>query len=94
MIIKLEKYGPIISEKKIGQEIYEKLKKALDENNNIQVDLSNIISMATFCAKQIFGKLYTENGAEYFFEKIKFSNVNDDIKIIIKMGIQSAIEEK
>lgn len=94
MKIKLDKYGPIISDKKIGQKIYDELKKSLESNNEIEVDFENVISMATFCAKQVFGKLYIENGAEYFFEKIKMSNANDDLKIIIKMGIQSAIEEK
>lgn len=93
MIIKLDKYGPIISDKKIGEKISKVLEKSLETNDTIEIDFENVISMATFCAKQIFGKLYTEKGAEYFFEKLKMSNVNDDVKIIIKMGIQSAIEE-
>lgn len=94
MIIKLEKFGPIISDKKIGNDISKLIEKSLKSNSSIEIDFNNVISMATFCAKQVFGKLYVEKGAEFFFENIKMSNVNDDLKIIIKMGIQSAIEEK
>jgi hypothetical protein len=94
MIIQLEKFGPIISDKSIGNEISKLIEKSLKSDNPIEIDFKNVISMATFCAKQIFGKLYIEKGAEFFFENIKMSNVSDDLKIIIKMGIQSAIEEK
>lgn len=93
MKIELKKYGPIISDKEVGSEIYEIIAIKLEKGQSLEIDFSNIISMATFCAKQIFGKLYIELGAEKFFDDIKFQNVNDDLKIIIKMGIQSAIEE-
>ena len=49
--------------------------------------------MATFCAKQIFGKLYVDLGSENFFERIEILNASDDLKSIIKIGIQSAIQE-
>jgi hypothetical protein len=94
MKIKLEKFGPIISDKNLGNDISKLIEKSLESNKTIEIDFQNVISMATFCAKQIFGELYVEKGAEYFFENIKMSNVSDDLKIIIKMGIQSAIEEK
>ena len=93
MKIDLTKYGPIISDKELGEEIYNLLNNSLKSNSIIEVNFDNVISMATFCAKQIFGKLYVDLGAELFFNNIKFLNVNDDLKIIIKMGIQSAIEE-
>ena len=94
MKIKLEKFGPIISDKKLGNDISKLIEESLKSHKSIEIDFKNVISMATFCAKQIFGKLYVNKGAEYFFENIKMSNVNDDLKIIIKMGIQSAIEDK
>ncbi len=93
MKIKLEKYGPIISDKDIGSELFTIIKAELNSKDLIEIDFINIISMATFCAKQIFGRLYIELGSEVFFEKIKFHNVSDDLQIIIKMGIQNAIEE-
>lgn len=94
MIIKLEEFGPIISDKKLGNDISKLIEESLESHKAIEIDFQNVISMATFCAKQIFGKLYIEKGAEFFFENVKMSNVSDDLKIIIKMGIQSAIEEK
>jgi hypothetical protein len=91
--ISLDEYGPIISTKELGNKILEIIKEGLKSNDKIQLDLKSIRSMATFCAKQIFGKLYIDLGAENFFEKIEIQNASDDLKSIIKIGIQSAIQE-
>lgn len=90
--LEINKFGPIISDRETGKEIYDLIKDRLHESVII-VDLSEIKSMATFCAKQIFGKLYVELGAQRFFEKIEIQNASDDIKTIIKIGIQSALDE-
>lgn len=91
--INLEKYGPIISDKKVGEEIFSLIISEINLNNEVIIDLDGIISMATFCAKQIFGKLYVALGSEKFFSIIKIKNANSDIKMIINMGINSALEE-
>lgn len=88
----LKIYGPLISDKKVGEEILKQIEILLEKNDKITIDFKSITSMATFCAKQIFGKLYLSLGPESFFERIKFINTNDDLKIIIKMGIQNALD--
>lgn len=93
MKVKINSFGPIISDKSIGEKIYSEISSSLKEKSVINVDFNGVVSMATFCAKQVFGRLYIEMGADSFFERIKILNVSDDLKIIIKMGIQSAIEE-
>ena len=91
--ISLDKFGPIISTKESGVEILELIHKGLSNSENIQLDLKKIRSMATFCAKQIFGNLYIELGSEKFFDRIEILNASNDLKSIIKIGIQSAIQE-
>jgi hypothetical protein len=91
--INLDKFGPIISTKDSGIKILELINDGLKSNDQIQIDLNKIRSMATFCAKQIFGKLYIDLGSEKFFERIEILNASDDLKSIIKIGIQSAIQE-
>ncbi len=49
--------------------------------------------MATFCAKQIFGRLYIVYGPSKFFEYLIIKNASDDLKTIIRIGIESAIED-
>lgn len=93
MSIDLKEYGPIISDKAIGEKIYQLIKNEVSNKEIIEIDLNEIVSMATFCAKQIFGRLYVELGAEIFFERVKLLGANQDLQIIIKMGIQSALEE-
>lgn len=92
-IVNLDKFGPIISTKESGEEILTVISNALEKNNNIQIELGKIRSMATFCAKQIFGNLYLKLTAEIFFDRIEILNASDDLKSIIKIGIQSAIQE-
>ena len=92
--INLNKYGPIISSKTVGEEIFSVLNKGLVESAKITVDLSEIKSMATFCAKQIFGRLYIQLGSEKFFEKIILKGADNDLKTIIQIGIQHALKER
>ena len=94
MEIKLEQYGPIISDKAIGDEIYLKISDALAKEKSVEIDFNNIKSMATFCAKQIFGRMYLELTPKIFFEKLILKNALEDVKLIIKIGIQNAIEEQ
>jgi hypothetical protein len=95
MKIELAKYGPIISEKEIGEIIYQEIKKAtISSSEKIQIDLGQTKTMATFCAKQIFGQLYVEMGSKFFFEKLIFVNASNEMQVIIRIGIQSAIEEQ
>lgn len=93
-IIDLTEYGPIISDKETGEEIYNKINEVLKSQHTIIINLDSILSMATFCAKQIFGKLYLELSPTVFFERIKIQNANDDIKLIINMGIHSALNDE
>jgi hypothetical protein len=91
--INLDDFGPIISTKESGNKIFTLIIDSLKTNNQVSVDLGKIRSMATFCAKQIFGNLYVKLGAEKFFESVEILNASDDLKSIIKIGIQSAIQE-
>lgn len=92
--LNLEKYGPIVSDKIIGNDIYNLIKSTLSKNNSINIDLTSIKSMATFNAKQIFGRLYLELGSNDFFDKIQLSNASEDLKIIIQIGIQNALDDE
>ncbi|QIH38729.1 STAS-like domain-containing protein [Flavobacterium sp. Sr18] len=90
--IVLNQYGPIISNKEIGEQILKLIETSLAKEQKIKINLADIKSMATFCAKQIFGFLYLKLGPESFFDRIEFINTSNDLKTIIKIGIQSALE--
>lgn len=92
--IDLKSYGPIISSKSVGDEIFSQIKLELESSRSVIIELSQIKSMATFCAKQIFGQLYLELGPKSFFERIELSGADDDLKTIIQIGIQHALKEK
>lgn len=91
--LSLNKYSPIISDKSIGQEIYDSIDNYLKKGESVEIDLGSIKSMATFCAKQIFGKLYLSLGSQTFFERVVIKNASEDVKTIIRIGIQNAIQE-
>ena len=89
----LKKYGPIISDKDVGNEIFSEITKILESNRKISIDFSETLSMATFCSKQIFGKLYLNLSPSVFFERIVFLNASENVKLIIRIGIENALEE-
>jgi hypothetical protein len=92
--LSLNNYGPIISDKTVGNEIYSLINSSMSRHDVVSLDLSAIKSMATFNAKQIFGRLYVELGSNTFFDKIRLLNASDDLKIIIQIGIQNALEDE
>jgi hypothetical protein len=94
MKIELKKYGLIISDQDSGKVIYEKIKQKIESHEKCIVDFQDVKSMATFNAKQIFGKLYLELGSNNFFDKIEIKNASEDLKLIIGLGIQSALEDE
>lgn len=91
--LSLEEFAPIISDRKTGDRIYNLIRDLHPESHVINVDLIDIKSMAIFCAKQIFGKLYLELTPPVFYNNIKLSNATEDVQLIIKLGIQSAVNE-
>lgn len=89
--IDLSSYGPIISDETKGKEIFDAMCRLLSNNNSIIVDMRNVKSMATFCARQIFGKLYLKLGASGFYNRVAIKNATDDLRTIIRLGIESEI---
>lgn len=92
--ITLDRFGPIVSDKQTSNEISLLINNELERNQHVVIDLSGIKSMATFCSKQIFGRLYLSLGAQKFYDKIKISNATEDIKLLIQIGIENALEEE
>ncbi|UKK62368.1 STAS-like domain-containing protein [Prevotella communis] len=91
--INLNKYAPLITRRELGGEIYSLIRRGLDRNDEIEVSMTNIVSMTTFCAKQIFGKLYVELGRDEYLRRIHLVNLSDDVNFIIRIGITNAVKE-
>lgn len=89
--ISLQQYCPIISDKKKGEIIYKNIYGLNPMEEKVEIDMTGIISMTTFCAKQIFGQLYKMLGSSLFEKNIILKNVSQDVLLIIKMGIRNAV---
>jgi len=91
--INLNKYAPLITRRELGGEIYSLIRHGLDKSDEVEVSMTNIVSMTTFCAKQIFGRLYVELGREEYRRRLRFVNLSDDVNFIIRIGITNAVKE-
>ncbi len=91
--ISLNKYAPLITRRELGGEIYTLIRRGLDRNDEVEVSMTHIVSMTTFCAKQIFGRLYVELGREEYRRRIHLVNLSDDVNFIIRIGITNAVKE-
>lgn len=94
MTIQVEKYGKMISSNTIGDLILSEIKKNISKYQEVVIDFMNVKSMATYNAKQIFGQLYLELGAEKFFSNIKIANASPSILSIIKLGIMDSLKDR
>ena len=93
IIIDLSSYGPIISDRKTGDSILQMIMNSNPKENKIEINLEGIVSMATYSAKQIFGRLYIDLGADVFYKNIILKNVSDDVLFLVKLGIKHALRE-
>ncbi len=89
--INLDDYAPMISDDKAGETILNEIVESLKSNEIVCIEMKSIKSMATFSAKQIFGKLYLQLGPEAFFNRIEIKNASDNVKTIIRLGIESVL---
>ena len=92
--IDLGEYGNAIVDTATGDEIYIRLKNMLGSNEVVEVNLKRIVTMATFCAKQVFGRLYVELGAEVFFKRILLKDSSNELRYIITTGIKNALKNQ
>lgn len=90
--INLTDFAPMISSREVGERIYKMVMDKDPKNNVVEIDLEGIRSMATFCAKQIFGNLYTELTPSVFSRNIIIKNASSDVRPIIQLGIRFAKE--
>ena len=90
--VNVQNYAPIISNRRVGEEIYQLIMSRNPLSNEVEVDLDKIKSMTTYCARQIFGQLYLDLGPERFSKNIIILNATEDVQLIIKLGIKYAIE--
>ena len=86
--VNLKEFGPIISDRETGFKIYNLIKAKNPHSTIVNIDMDGIKSMATFCAKQIFGNLTPS----VFYNNIKIIRATEDVKLIIRLGIQNAVE--
>ena len=91
--IQMNRFRSAVTRKSDGDNVYQEIKAHLDGGDTIIVDFSGIDTMTTYFAKQVFGQLYVELGAEQFTEKVKFDKrrMTDDVELVLKIGIAGAI---
>ncbi len=92
--IALKGYGQVISDSDLGGTILTDIKSALVANHVIDIDFEGVISMATFCSKQIFGSLYVELTPQVFFDRVRLVNVSHDMRTIVRLGIEKALADE
>ncbi len=92
--IVIKEYGTIISDEELGNRIFDAINKCIDTDGVVTIDMQGVKTMATFCAKQIFGKLCKKLGQSVFFEKVTIVSASERIKTSIRVGILSALSEE
>lgn len=95
MIIKLAEYGKALGPRILGVKIKDSILEKIENESEIQFDLTGVENLSTGFSKELFGELYIELG-EDFKSKIKFkldgAKNNERLLKIINRGISSSLE--
>ena len=91
--IVIKEFGTIISDEELGSRIYEVISDRIKTEGFVTIDMQDVKTMATFCAKQIFGQLCKKMGQASFFEKVVIVSATEQIKTSIRVGILSALKD-
>lgn len=89
--LQMSKFKSIVIRKVDGENVYSEIKSHLANDELVIIDFSEIETMTTYFAKQVFGRLYVEIGSDNFSKKIKFVRMSSDVELVIKIGIAGAI---
>jgi hypothetical protein len=89
--LQMSKFKSIVIRKDDGENVFTEIKRHLANDELVIIDFSEIETMTTYFAKQVFGRLYVEMGPDNFSKRIKFVRMSSDVELVIKIGIAGAI---
>ena len=92
--INLQKYAPAVTQQSKAEEIYRSIMAENPQDNHVTIDLTDIITMTTQCARIIFGELYKVLTSEVYYRNIKLLHKSEELGVIIDMGIRHAMQKK
>lgn len=75
-----------------ANDLYHAVLNNVMQFDDCTIDLKDVKSMTTKFAANLFGRLYCTLGNSDYFKTIKIINTNEDLNLLIKLGIQRYIE--
>lgn len=88
--VSIEKYGPVVNREQAGEEILEIISSALSDVDVLEIEVGTIRFITTFCAKQVFGKLYKELGPEEYYRRLILINPTDGFMSSINLALEKS----
>lgn len=93
MTIHISNITRSIASARVGEEILIRIRDELGKHDVITVDLIDVITITTYCAKQIFGQLYKDLGVSEALRRMRMINASADVKTAIRLGIDASLSK-
>lgn len=90
MKIRLAENGDILIHN--SEEILNEILLVFDNNGHCIIDFEGVKSMTTSFSANLFGKLYCKLGACDYYNHIEFINLSDDLRILMRLGLEKHME--
>lgn len=87
--ISIDKYGPVVNREQAGEEILTFISSALLQEDVLEIEVGAIRFITTFCAKQVFGKLYKDLGSKEYYRRLIFINPTDGFLSSINLALKN-----
>lgn len=87
--VDLNSFGPTITNETVADQVLRVILEAGIEAEPVMLDVSNLITMTTKCAKHIFGHLYQKLGSDKYYMNVLFKGKSETLGFVIDMGIEN-----
>ncbi|WP_182200104.1 STAS-like domain-containing protein [Paraliobacillus salinarum] len=75
-----------------GEKVYKAIRESIDNEKNVEVDFEGVQIFATLFFNTAIGKLLKDYHAEDLNDKIKFINLTDNGKNLVRKSIKNSAE--
>lgn len=91
MEIKFLDFGESMGTRKLGEKIRKNISKSIVEGENVTFNFEGVRIVSNSFADECFGKLMDDFDFKVIKERTRFSNLNNDVRFVIKGALQKNI---
>ncbi|MCF7805503.1 MAG: STAS-like domain-containing protein [Candidatus Marinimicrobia bacterium] len=92
-IVNMKEYSDYLGTEVMGQRTRRKIAGLWESSEQIVCNFDDVLGMTGAYADEAFGKMFIEKGSSEYVEKVRFENLNDLVKTILKCTLYQRYDQ-